>query len=476
MTAESRKNGHAGVKKMEAEHLPMDLFGDGLIVLSPEGTILSANSEARSQLGWAEVQGLALHEASPRPDGWDELVAAVEEGRRADLPLRMAGGRSVIARLRKAPDDEFISLLILVDVDAFDFIRDRAFGRSRSNNLRFLSPKRTRPDFATQRRLSPELNRVLTRGELAIRQGARIIVAGESGVGKSEIARFLHLSVADAHDPFVVLNCASASSDQPLDTTLFGRDGPDGRRLPGLIHQAEGGTLFLDEVAEIPMPVQAKLLWFLEDGQVPAFGAPPIKEGAPRRSGNIRIIAATNRDLSKMVRDGKFRADLYFRLAVVTLNVPPLRDMHPLVGHLIDRFLHTINQRRLEPVRIPDRLREILEDYSFPGNIRELLNIVQRIVVFIEVGDNLDEILADLIAPIDVPGVEGQEALGFGATLDLRSEVRRFERALIDKAIRVHGSKRKAAKALGINIGTIVRKTAEDPEEGHEKVNKTNPE
>jgi transcriptional regulator with PAS, ATPase and Fis domain len=139
--------------------------------------------------------------------------------------------------------------------------------------------------------------------------------------------------------------------------------------------------------------------------------------------------------------------------------------MPPLVGHLIDRFLQNINQRRTQPLIFPDRLRQILADYSFPGNIRESLNIVQRVSVFLEAGENVDTILTDLLVPIDVPGSEGQDDLRFGATLDLKSEVRKFERALIDKAIRIHGSKRKAAIALGTTIGTVVRKTTEDSEE-----------
>ena len=141
--------------------------------------------------------------------------------------------------------------------------------------------------------------------------------------------------------------------------------------------------------------------------------------------------------------------------------MPPLRDLTPLIGHLIDRFSQTINQRRQTPMIIPQRVREILCDYSFPGNIRELLNIVQRIAIFLDDAADLEEILTDLLIPIDVPETDrGSEDITT-ATLDLRSEVKRFERALIDKAIRIHGSKRKAAKALGVDIGTVVRKTAD---------------
>ncbi|MFN4154091.1 MAG: sigma 54-interacting transcriptional regulator [Paracoccaceae bacterium] len=442
--------------------VPIELIGDGVLVLSASGTIIEANRVAHNLL---HLDNLVDRPLISLIDSV-ELIAALSAGRQTEVGLRLAGGRQVVARLRKAPGDPHVSLVLLQDTGAFDHARDRAFGAKPDDTLRMLTAKQARPDFATQRRLSEDFNRVLTQGELAIRQGARVMISGESGVGKSEIARFLHLSQANAHDPFVVVNCASGSSDLPLDVMLFGRQTADGHSQPGLLAMAEGGTLFLDEVSEIPMPIQARLLSLLEDGN-------GLRRDMPRALAgigpvNIRIISASNRNLVQAVREGKFRADLYFRLAVVTLNVPPLRDMPPLVGHLTDRFLQKINQRRTQPLVFPDRLRQILADYSFPGNIRELLNIIQRVSVFLEAGENVDTILSELLVPIDVPGSEGQDDLRFGATLDLKSEVRRFERALIDKAIRIHGSKRKAAIALGTTIGTVVRKTTEGPEEGQD--------
>ncbi len=448
--------------KPEVDLVRMDLFGDGLVSLDVDGSVRSANMEALSMLGLRQIGRVPLSAVKVQVEGWDDVLAAVATGRRAELPLRVAGGRSVIVKLRKAFDNTHVSLLVMQDIEGFEFVRYRAFGRSRRDNVRFISTERTRPDFATQRRLDPELNRVLSRGEVAVRQGARILITGESGVGKSEIARFLHLSVSDAHDPFIVVNCASATADRPLDATLFGLGETGGQRQPGAIELAESGTLLLDEVGEIPLSVQARLLSFLEDGHAPAAG------GSPRRAASVRIIAATNRNLIQMLKEGRFRADLYFRLAVVQLHVPPLRDMQPLVPHLIDRFQQTINYRRVTPIEVPARLRDILSDYSFPGNIRELLNIVQRIAVFVEADSEIDEIVSDLIAPMDIPGTEGHAGVKGAATFDLRSEVRRFERALIDKAIRVHGSKRKAALALGINIGTVVRKTTEAYDEGND--------
>ncbi len=363
--------------RQEAE-AGLDVFGDGLIALGAHGEVVSINSEAVRMLRLSDgVRNGALASLDVGREGWGSVLEAVAAGRRGDVGLRGDGGRSLLATLTCAPGADHIQWVILRDVEAFEFRRDRSFGLPQDNNVRFLSSERTRPDFATQRQLCPEINRLLSRGERAIRQGARILITGESGVGKSEVARFLHSAVADARDPFVIVNCAS-SSEMHFNSLLFGRDDQDGQFRPGLIKHAESGTLFLDEVGEIPLSTQAKLLGFLEDGRLPHTAGSTV---LPRR---VRIISATNRDLRQMVREGRFRADLYFRLAIISLHVPPLRNLPPLINHLIDRFSRTINQRRQTPMMVPQRVREILNDYSFPGNIRELLNVVQRLAIFID--------------------------------------------------------------------------------------------
>ncbi|ABD55994.1 sigma 54-interacting transcriptional regulator [Jannaschia sp. CCS1] len=428
----------------------LDLFEDGVIALSLHGDVVSANREALRMLDLqgASVEGRSLMDLPVAIDGWADVVDFARRDRRADVALRGAGGCPIVATLKRVQPDGPVQWIQLRDVEVFEFRRDKVFGRKAEDSVRFLSDERTRPDFAEQRRLSPEMNRVLSRGERAIRMGARTLITGESGVGKSEIARFLAASVADSRDPFVIVNCAASSPDD-FDRMLFGGDG-----TKGLIAQAEGGTLFLDEVGDVPLSSQARLLGLLEDGQRTQGGS---ANGRPR---HIRVISATNRDLRKMMRTGDFRADLYFRLAVIHLHVPPLREMTRLVDHLIDRFARTIDQRRQAPMQVPQRLREILADYAFPGNIRELLNIVQRLAIDLEDAEELDDLIGSLIAPSDIAGPHDGIAPATTATLDLRAEVRQFERGLIDRAIQIHGSKRKAAKALGVDIGTIVRKTA----------------
>ncbi|AKI03521.1 transcriptional regulator containing PAS, AAA-type ATPase, and DNA-binding domains (plasmid) [Hoeflea sp. IMCC20628] len=449
--------------KSQAEaELSLEMLDDGVVLISADGAVLHMTTEAARQLGIAAeaARGRYFSDLPVKCQGWDDLVHAVVTGQATDCMLRRVDGREILAAPRSAPEltgSPAARIIVLRDLAGLDYRRERATRQAKAMRTVFIAENRTRPDFIEQRRLAPELDRVLSRGERAMLQGGRILITGESGVGKTEVAKFLHSTVADADAPFVVANCA-LSGDAQFARAMFGAPAAGGQqRLVGLIEQSEGGTLFLDEVAEIPLTAQALLLRFLEDGIV------SNPDGGEQRVVNVRVIAATNRDLRQMVREGRFRADLYYRLAVVPLRVPPLRDMPALIDHLTGRFLQTINQRRQAALFVPRRVREMLGDYSFPGNIRELLNIVQKLSIFLEEVDDLAELMADLLAPIDIPGLDAASATaGQGVEpYDLRSEVRRYERTLIDKAIRLHGSKRKAANALGVDIGTIVRKTAD---------------
>lgn len=430
----------------------LELCDDGFIFLNNRQEISDLNEQAARMLRMdaESLRGQAIKAIS----ALSPVVGAVSNAKRDDVILNMESGRRILVSLRHAPQLDHIGLIQLCDLETFDYRRMKSSGDDNKAVFPGMSKNRTRPDFEVQRRLSPELNRVLSRGERAIRQGARVLITGETGVGKTEVARYLHSSISNANDPFVVVNCANASSSD-LIGLLFGT----GAGQSGLAQQALGGTLFLDEVAELPPPVQSRLLGFLENE---TFGPLNLAAG---RAPNLNVISATNVNLRGRMKNGAFRSDLYFRLAIVDLNIPPLRQMPSLVTHLTDRFIVTINQRRTTPVILPERLRNVLEDYSFPGNIRELLNIVHKASIFMEDAEDMDELISELteIVPVTERGASQSTS-----TPNLKAEVRRFERAVIDNAIRKYGSKRKAAKALGVDIGTISRKTAGPSTGGHE--------
>lgn len=437
---------------------------DGLIVVDGFARIVFANREAGMIAGFGEgdMSGRPAEElAGCGGYDWSDVLEAALSGVNGEFLLRGGHRGAVFATVRRVAGAQGARVLCLRDLEVFDHSRKKALGAPRAPE--FGGDRRIRPDFAQQRRLSPYLDQVISRGERALLQGARVILTGESGVGKTEIARYLHSFIANPNDPFVVVNCA-AIPESLFESELFGYEkgaftGALSSGRKGLIEEAEGGTLFLDEVGEIPVHLQPKLLSFLEDRIVQRVG------GAKPKHVNVRVISATNRDLQKMTEERQFRRDLYYRLAVVHLPIRPLRETPELISHLIGRFVAAINQRRGEPLKLSAEMRARLLAHRYPGNIRELYNLLQQISVM-DAGDEafvIDSVLGQAPRLADAPGQPETEA-GAQAGLPeagarLKDIVARFEETVIREAIRKHGSKRKAATALGVDIGTIVRKS-----------------
>jgi transcriptional regulator with PAS, ATPase and Fis domain len=427
-------------------------FADGIVVINRDRRLVFINAEAGQILG---IKGADLAGQDAEALGsvggydWDTVLGAVERQGNGDFVLRGGIRGAVFVTLRRVMGGDGGMVMQLRDLEVFDHARRRATGLPHAGRTPG-AERKVRPDFLRQRQICSYLDRIIALDERALVQDARVIITGESGVGKTEIARHLHRHVSDASDPFIVVNCA-AIPDTLFESELFGYEkgaftGALSSGKKGLIEQAEGGTLFLDEVGEIPLHLQSKLLSFLEDGTVQRVG------GSKPRAVHVRVISATNRELLEMVNDRTFRRDLYHRLAVVKLPIRPLRDTPELIAHLIERFVAIVNQRRSEPLVLSAELHARLMTYDYPGNIRELYNIIQQISIMGE--DELTPVLeggtvtAD--APPPVTPIEGKT---------LKEMVARYERQLIESAIAMHGSKRKAAAALDVDIGTIVRKT-----------------
>jgi transcriptional regulator with PAS, ATPase and Fis domain len=310
--------------------------------------------------------------------------------------------------------------------------------------------------------------KLLTVGQRAIAMGSRVLLLGESGVGKTEFAKLLHRRSGRESSPFVHVNCAGIP-ESLFESEMFGYErgsftGALTRGKPGLIESADGGTLFLDEIGETPLQSQAKLLMVLESGLVQRVGATQ-----PRRV-KVNVVAATNQNLRELVEQGRFRRDLYYRLSVVVLSLPPLRLQRDLIDPLLERFLTDVNQRRETPLQLTKGCRDKLRSYDFPGNIRELQNLVEYLSVACETTATEDDLLLE--APEEV-ALDGGNMLvtGRGASIDdvseeeaatglgLKALVRRYESKVIEEAIRRGGSKRKAAELLQTDIATISRKS-----------------
>jgi len=308
---------------------------------------------------------------------------------------------------------------------------------------------------------------LVERGLKALNLGSRLLLLGESGAGKTELARVLHRESGAPGRPFVHVNCGSIP-ETLFESEMFGYErgsftGASAKGKKGLVEAAEGGVLFLDEVGEIPLPAQAKMLHFLEDSAVHKVGA------THSRRLRLQIIAATNRDLYAMVTAGTFRRDLYYRLNVVALTLPPLRRRPDVIDKLVDRLLARLNRRRSPPLRIESASRRRLRAHAFPGNVRELQNLMEHFAVVCDrvvTESDVAAVLAERLDPAAAsmasarPGQRLEEDLGGGTLKDV---VREFETRVVRAAIQRAGSKRKAAEFLGVDIATVVRKSRVAP-------------
>lgn len=303
---------------------------------------------------------------------------------------------------------------------------------------------------------SPAMQRVFERMQRIIKTDSTVLILGESGTGKELVARAIHHNGRRAEQPFVAVNCG-AIPETLLESELFGhtRGAFTGavRDKAGKFEVANQGTIFLDEIGTMPLQLQSKLLRVLQEQEVERVGSTKAIKL------DVRVISATNADLEEQVRIGSFREDLYYRLNVIPLQLPPLRerreDLLPLVSHFLEKFC-AIMGRLLMSLSKP--ALDALERYRWPGNVRELENVVERLVALTE---------ADTIEPSDLPA-EISAASGapkgvcFDLTpdgIDMPAAIEELERKLITKSLQLAGGvKARAAGLLGLNRTTLVEK------------------
>jgi transcriptional regulator with PAS, ATPase and Fis domain len=321
------------------------------------------------------------------------------------------------------------------------------------------------PEFADIIHRSPAMQRVIARARRVAPRSIPVLIEGESGTGKELLARALHQASPRRERPFVTANCGAIAPDL-VESELFGHEkgaftGANAQRR-GYFEAAHTGTLFLDEIGELPRPAQVKLLRSLQEGEVTRVGATtPIKV-------NVRILAATNRNLAAEVAAGRFREDLFYRLAVAVIQIPPLRQREGDAGLLLDRLLDQVNQESAtEPgythKKISVAARKLLIDHPWPGNVREMLNTLRRAAVWtagetIDAEDARDALLAP---PRSDPGPSGDQDQILGQDIqqgiDLNTLIDRVARHYLGRALdAAAGNKTRAAKLLGFGNPTTL--------------------
>jgi len=281
-----------------------------------------------------------------------------------------------------------------------------------------------------------------------------ILILGESGVGKSAIADLIHNHSDRSQKQMLGINCASIP-ESLIESELFGYEkgsftGAMNKGKTGLLEMAKGGTLFLDEIGELSLSSQSKLLKFMDEGAIRRIGS------SVKRPVDVRIIAATNCDLEKKVEEGKFRSDLYYRLNVISIHIPPLRERNECVLSLINHYIeHFANKMKTKRTIAPKTL-EVLLSYAYPGNIRELINICERIVVLTDQEYVLPSDLPQSIFQNDNHSVAEPESINENETLTELMD--RVEREALMTAREKFGSQKNMAKALGVTQPTVNRK------------------
>ncbi|SFM47856.1 sigma-54 dependent transcriptional regulator [Thermodesulforhabdus norvegica] len=333
------------------------------------------------------------------------------------------------------PEERFLSTL--------EWLRDTFFNQSD-----LVDESVERPIVS----VSPRMQQLKQIALQVARSDASVFIQGESGTGKELFARFIHARSSRSKGPFVAVNCA-AIPESLMESELFGfeRGAFTGatRQKAGKFELAHGGTLLLDEVTEIPIHLQAKLLRVIQEGEIDRIGGKkPVKV-------NVRIIATTNISVEEQVREGKFRKDLYYRLNVIPLKIPPLRerveDIIPLARHFVQKFCRAYNMS--ERNLTPEAERKLLQ-HSWPGNVRELENVIHRAILLrsgSEIGPS--EIVFD--------NLESE-----GSLVPLMP-IREMEREMIFRALEVsNGNRTKAAEILGITVRTLRNKLREYRQQG----------
>jgi DNA-binding NtrC family response regulator len=412
-------------------------------------TILaSTESEIKDVLERSDLHAVLFH-LDCIGDGPIDGLDVLEEIRKLRddvvlIALTHTNSRAIPLKASQAGADEFF--LLPLNYDELKIVVPRAIEKRalELEGRRVVQQAENRAAFFGLVGASPALQKVYQAIESVTRTGASVVLRGESGVGKELVAQAIVQASDRPDQPFMAVNC-SALPDALMESELFGYEkgaftGADSAK-PGLIELAQGGTLFLDEITTLPLNLQSKLLRVLQERCVQRLGA----RGS--RKIDFRLITATNDDLEDCVRKGRFREDLYFRINVVPIFIPPLREREGDIALLVDHFLRIHCAAAKKPLKTmkPDVL-EILEDYKWPGNVRELENIVQRLVVM----NHTPMITAEQLPQnLLYSSTASQEAILIPEQgVDFDAELQRIEVAYLNAALRRTGGKKSAAATL----------------------------
>jgi DNA-binding NtrC family response regulator len=410
----------------------------------------ASGEEALRSAAAREPDVVLLDLRLPGADGVDILRALREKTPGADV-IMLTGHGSIATAIEAIRAGAFDYVAKPCPLDELEVRIRRALERQslkkRASLLeRGLTPPDLRGAFLGE---SARFRDLLQLIESAAPSGATVLIEGETGAGKELVAKLLHARSPRRHRPFVVVECA-ALQENLLQSELFGHErgaftGAD-RAKPGLFEVAHGGTIFLDEIGEVSLATQVKLLRVLDTSTFRHVG------GTAEIKVDVRVVAATNRDLAAMVRQGLFREDLYYRLRTITLSIPPLRERPEDIALLARHFVGVFNERFGVSKRISDAALARLRAHSWPGNVRELLHVIEAAMVVAPGA----EILPEHLPPVLAPASTAAPRTGEVRDLPTLEELERQHIALVLRE--ANGHRGHAARILGISERNLYRK------------------
>lgn len=452
-------------KVAELEELNRDYWGmiehsyDAMSIVDREGRLLLVNPAFERVMGIkkSEAIGQKIHDLINK--GITDASAALkvlETGKKETVVINTCAGRQVLSTGIPFYDHngEIVRVYCNIrDVTELDRLRQKYEQSQRlaSKYLFELLELKKGKSFKLVA-YSKQFKQVLETAYRIAMVDSIVLILGESGVGKDLVARVIHeASPRSKTGPFLKINCAAIPAEL-LESELFGYEGgaftgANKEGKAGYFEIADKGTLFLDEIGELPKKLQAKLLAVIQDQKVTRIG------GVKEKEIDVRIIAATNRDLEEMVRRGEFREDLYYRLNVVPITIPPLRERKEDIPFLITYYTELFNQKYNLGVRFSEDAIEALCQYNWPGNVRELANLVERVIVTSQ---------EPLIKPEHLPEkfVRPQSSVEFmpAGFKSLRDAVEKYELQLIEKILEACKNREEAANKLGISLSSLTRR------------------
>ena len=432
---------------------------DGLFITDGQGVILRVNT------AWERIAGITREFALGKcakdlvNEKWyteSSAMAAIRERKKVTIMLEMLRGEKIGQKIMATAiplwgeDGEIRRVVANIrDITEILYLKQLLEKTQRLNELYAAELEQIKNvDLVARSESTKRLMEIVAR---VASFDVSVLITGESGVGKEVIANAIHQQSQRSKGPLIKVN-SGAIPETLLESELFGYDygaftGARKQGKPGMFELANEGTLFLDEIGDIPYNLQGKLLRALQDREVMRIGS--VKPTPV----DVRIVAATNKNLEEMVKEGTFRDDLYYRLNVVAIDIPPLRERKEDIPVFVLHFLEKMNKKHQYSKRISPEVINVLMLYSWPGNVRELENVVERMIIMTEG----DEITMKHL-PIQIKSQIAPEAINVIGDSSFKTAIEHTEKQLLKQALQNHKSTREIAKAMKINQSTVVRK------------------